>query len=319
MNTLRDCALSWTLRSALALALGLALTACGGGGSSDTAPRLIDLNPLPNQAIVYTSQRATGGITEKIQSLNQQGANGFAYIGSVAGAAQADELFVKAQPSTSYAYRSTTSPNTAAEWLNALNIEGANGYLLKSAVLSSGSATASNIVVKSSAPATFRYQLVAGNFDLSTLNTQGAAGYSYAGERLVGGATYLLFVKKDNSSAVYNYQTQPALNDAASLLSEMNALGNQRYVYISSLFISGSGLVSLYENNSTNSAPTQYVSLPSSGGLPTSELIQKANQQAANGYYYAGDLGLGGGSQIISLFYKGPAPSTHPINGPTFP
>jgi hypothetical protein len=317
MNSILHSVPQWLIGFSLALGL----TACGGGGNDASLPVSA---PAPSiTAITYISQAATpGDLAKTVQLLNAQGANGYAYIGNHAYGVQIDELFVKAQANASYSYRNTpAATDTAQAWVEQLNTEGRNGFLLKNTVPLTGGANAANLLLKSNTESfTYSYKLVPGQFALAELNNQGALGYAYRGDRVVGTdrATYMLFVKNDGSTAQFNYKTQPSIDDAAKLLAEMNTLGSQRYVYLSSLFTT-QGLVSLYEQNTSATAATEFLSLPTEAATPTSALIEKANEQAAKGYYYLGDLGFSRGTQIISLFYKGQAASSHPINGPTFP
>ncbi len=313
--------------------LALMVSACGGGGGStatsggDTAPVTTPAPattpvsaPVPAPAtsgVTYISRLAVTGATAAVGLLNQQGANGYAYIGpyassyAVAGAGlqsyTIEELFVKGPGSTTYQYKAVAVPVTPAGCLTLLNAEGANGYLYKGSQLSSA------LFVKSSARnTTYSYRLIPGFTTLAALNTNGADGYGSRGNYICGGV-HSLYVKDNSSSATFSYVTKPNSTTASTLLAEMNAMGALKYVYTGTYLLSD-GTVAIYEKNSTNTVTTEYTNDAASPSSTSSQtLIGKASQFAAAGFYYFGDLVVGG-----SFFYKG-ASVFNPLTGPVFP
>jgi hypothetical protein len=310
--------------------LALCLSSCGGGKNgegSETAPSSSSMNRN-----TYTNKPAAqGGIAEKVSLLNREGSRGYAYIGSHAHSSTVEELFIKKPDNTAYTYRSTPEVVGSIEaWVDQLNSEGRDGFLLKSPTLPNAGGIQENLFLKSHWRVnTYIYKVVAGSFSLTELNLQGASGYSYRGQRSGGDrGDFMFFVKNQGDPSnqafeqsyptKYSYKTKPALNDVSSLLDEMNTLGYQDYVYFSSMS-TDQGIVSLYERSNNNNYFTEFLSMPSQLDTTAPILIEKANQQAANGYEYWGELNLSNGTQVISLFYKGLGPSTHPTYGPTFP
>jgi hypothetical protein len=313
--------------------LTLCLSSCGGGKNgegSETAPSSSSMHRN-----TYTNKPAAqGGTAEKVSLLNREGSRGNAYIGSHANSSTFEELFIKESGNAFYTYRSTPEVVGSIEaWVDQLNSEGRDGFLLKSPTLPNAGGIQENLFLKGQRyygqNDTYIYKVVAGSFSLTELNLQGALGYSYRGQRSGGDrGDFMFFVKNQGNPSnqafeqshptKYSYKTKPALNDVSSLLDEMNTLGKEDYVYFSSLS-TDQGTVSLYERSNNNNYFTEFLSMPSQLDTTAPILIEKANQQAANGYEYWGELNLSNGTQVISLFYKGLGPSTHPTYGPTFP
>ena len=310
------------------------LAACGGGdgastpvvnGSGSQSP--ISTAPV---GINYTSQLAVAGAAAAVGLFNKQGADGYAYVGSYAfntgtGATPSyavEELFVKGQANTTYQYKAVSEPTPATDWLAMLNTEGANGYLYKGSQYFSGNSVSvptgptNALFVKSSARnTTYSYRQIAGASTLSALNANGADGFASRGEYAHGSAIYSVYVKDNSSSATFSYVTKPDNSTAPALLADMNTMGSQMYVYTGTYALGGS-IVAIYEKNSASTVATEYTNAPLSLTKSNQQLVSKANQFAATGYFYFGDLAVS--TNLFSFFYKGAA-VTNPISGPVFP
>jgi hypothetical protein len=185
-----------------------------------------------------------------------------------------------------------------------------------------GGEPASSLFVKSSTRnTTYSWRLVEGAFALTALNSNGADGYSYRGDYAIiqEGKQYGLYVKDNSSASTFSYTTMPDIDNASGLLTEMNSMGAQNFVYMGSQAL-GTSTVSVYQKNSASTKPTVFTSAASTPNQTTPELITKANQQGAQGNMYLSDLGFGSGTSatVTSFFYKGPA-SINPFYGPVLP
>jgi hypothetical protein len=286
--------------------------------------------PSATTGITYTSQLAVTGDAAAVGLFNQQGANGYAYIGpyvSYTGTGAAlsytvEELFVKGQANITYQYKAVVEPTPAADWLTLLNTEGANGYLYKGTQYFSGNSTsvstgaANALFVKSSAGSTtYSYRQIAGASTLAALNANGADGFASRGDYMHDGTAYSVYVKDNSSSATFSYVSMPDNTTAAALLADMNTMGAQMYVYTGT-YLLGGGTVAIYEKNSTNAVATEYTNAPLSLSSSSQTIVGNASQFVATGFYYFGDLVVG--TNPFSFFYKG-ATVTNPISGPVFP
>jgi hypothetical protein len=319
-----------------AVALFASLAACGGGGGDGGNPGTPPDGPggsgngpgggTIGDTIIFSSQPSATNTAATLTLLNQQGANGNAYIGPYTFASSTtplqftfDEIFVKAQSGVTYQYTSTTAPVSGAELQTLLNAQGDKGYLYK-VDTTFGAEPASSLFVKSSARNTiYSWRTVEGAFDLATLNNNGAQGYAYRGQYAIiqEGKQYGLYVKDNSSAATFSYTTMPAIDNATGLLAEMNSMGAQNFVFMGSQAL-GTSTVSVYEKNSASSKPTVFTSAASAAGQTTQQLISKANQQGVQGNMYVGEYPFDGNKSTTSFFYKGPA-SINPRYGPVLP
>jgi hypothetical protein len=323
-----------------AAALFASLTACGGGGdggNAGTPPGGSGGNGgsgngpgggAVGNTIGFSSQPSTTNTTAALALLNQQGASGNAYVGPHTFIVSTnplqytfDEIFVKAQPGTTYQYKSVAAPDNGSAVLAMLNAEGDKGYLYKGNTTFGGEPASSLFVKSSSRITTYSWRLVEGAFALATLNSNGAQGYAYRGDYAIiqEGKLYGLYVKDNSSAATFSYMAMPAIGNASGLLAEMNSMGAQNFVYMGSQTL-GTSSVSVYEKNSASTQATVFSSAASTLNQTTTELITKANQQGAQGNMYISDLEFGSGpsATATSFFYKGSA-SINPFYGPVLP
>ncbi len=334
---------SYTLLGAIATALLLGLSACGGGGAGGggsnggaidagggTGQQPKEPNTSPGggavaETIVFSSQPSGSNTTANLAMFNQQGANGNAYVGPTAfssglGQMTFDEIFVKAQPGTTYQYKYVATPASGNAVLSMLNAQGSMGYLFKGNQTQFADEPVRSLFVKSSTRnTTYNWRLVEGVFNLDNLNKNGAEGYAYRGGYVIvqESKEYSLYVKENNSPVTFSYKTTPAIDSAADRLADMNNQGAQNFVYMG-VQILGTSFVSLYEKNSASTKPTVFTSVASPAGQTTAQLIAKANLQGTQGYMYMGDIAFDAGRSVASFFYKGPA-SINPLNGPVLP
>jgi hypothetical protein len=332
-----------TLQLTLA-ALALAgLAACGGGGGGDsstpnnnntggTNTPTPTLTPTPNGQTTgeFSSLPAATNTAAALTMYNAQGAIGKAYVGPHAYSLSAapltyvfNNIFLKAQPGTTYQYESVPSPQAGQAFLSMLNAEGAKGYVFKTNQIY-GTDPVGSLFVKSSARSTtYSWRAITGTFALTELNKNGADGYAYRGSHVAvnGGTIYGLYVKDNSSSATFSYLTLPAIDSATGILAEMNAQGANQSVFMGNQ-VDGSTIVSLYVKSSANTTPTSFTSVTAPLAQTTAELIARANTQAALGFLYTGDLAFNAGSltgvNAASFYYKGSA-SLNPFNGPVLP
>jgi hypothetical protein len=330
--------LQHTLRLPFFSAVLLAgLAACGGGGgggdggNAGTPPNGSGNGPgggSISDTVVFSSQPATTNTAAALALLNQQGASGNAYVGPHTFTNSTnplqytfDELFVKAQPGTTYQYKSIATPGSGSAVQAMLNAEGDKGYLYKGNTTFGGEPASSLFVKSSTRNTTYSWRLVEGEFALTALNSNGADGYAYRGDYAIiqEGKQYGLYVKDNSSAATFNYTTMPDIDNASGLLTEMNSMGAQNFVYMGSQAL-GTSTVSVYQKNSASTKATVFTSAASTPNQTTTELITKANQQGAQGNMYLSDLGFGSGTSatVTSFFYKGPA-SINPFYGPVLP
>jgi hypothetical protein len=272
-----------------------------------------------------------------IQSWNQQGANGFAFVSGLSyitniGTGQPpkyelNDLFARGQGNATYSYKAVIQAADAAGLASQLNAEGAAGFLFKLPfyyMYSNSPAVDPTylMLVKSSVRnTTYSYRVIPvaepGELKLGDLNAEGSAGYSYRGNYAIGGSYYRIHVKDNSSSATYNYLTTPAIDSHDALLDEMNVQGAQKYMYkgaLSNYFVAS--VFSLYEKVSTTTAPIVFVKTASSPNVSPTELLAQAEPLAGQGYLVWNKLLLA--NQYAFYFYKGP-PSSHPLYGPVFP
>jgi hypothetical protein len=313
---------------------------------------------IPNTGITYTSQSYTPGVTDVLAMYNQQGANGYAYVGPFAfinGTAQAPiysyiEIFVKAQTNTTYQYKTVAEPVAAADWLTMLNTQGATGYLYKASsifspatfnLMNPSSNTFSSLFVKSSAMnTTYSYRQGSGRLptsgvtlsaELSELNTNGADGFAWRLGHASNGKIYNLYVKDNSSSATYSYTSMPQLptTSAAAFAAELNTMGTQLYTAQGGVVLDSSNInsiVTIYEKKSTNNVPPQYTFDPTP--VVTSLLtpnLSLTNQQMLdkfNSYaatgYYAAGT-ISGNNLPYWFFYKGTSLALNPLLGVVLP
>lgn len=285
--------------------------------------------------IVFKTESAVAGQAAALQTLNQQGAQGFAWISGLAvqtgisgGLPQFAfaDLYAKAEPGVTYQYVADAAVSDPSQFLAQLNGRGAEGYVFKGQYAFNPSTSPTTqfyyVFVKSTRRATtYSYRLLqqpsASTLNLTELNQQGREGYAYRGPLLFGTQAVSLYVKDNTNGATYAYETTPALSSAAAALAEMNARGAQFFALRGTFFTGGTTLA-LYERASTTTSAIQYATAPSQPNEPFAALVAKANDFAARGLIYWSDFVFNNGSEYVSLFYKGP-PVSHPLYGVVFP
>lgn len=252
--------------------------------------------PPPNDGTampIYEGKPYVEDRSGLLAQANSQGARGFALNGSL-GSVAGDfiNLYVKLGGAT-YSYEMLDTPATADALLAQSNAQGARGYL------GYGSTLSGAIYVKSSAEAgPFRYEhlpytTVASDF-LAQANQQGNRGYFFAGNYILGGNTFSIYVKDNSRNAIYSYQLLPlSLQDAPTdFLAQANAQGQQGYLYRGANVFLGSPAAEQYKNmyvkDATQNPRFEYKLLP--GGTSSSSLVTQANAEGAFGYLFGAPL-----------------------------
>jgi hypothetical protein len=254
--------------------------------------------------------------------LNAQGASGNAYMGPFILGNVQSEVFVKAQSGTTYQYAADASIKTVSGFVAALNARGAQGYVFKGPMIFEGSSTEYDVFVKSSAKTgVYSYQVsdytAVRNTVLEDMNARGAQGFAYAGDLFLATDNKFirLFVKDSGSSATYSYQFKPLLTNRDALLSEINSLGANGFVWKGG-YVFGLNDQSFYEKASTTTSAVSFA-MPAAVTSNMADLMAQANQFAAQGNYYWGAYQIAPGN-TVSVYYKGP-PTTLPLLGVVIP
>jgi hypothetical protein len=296
-------------------------TAQGGGGTAGN---------------IFKTEAPRVGRDAALQTLNQQGAAGFAFVTGLAvqtnpGAGLPEfalaDLYAKGDAGVTYQYVTDLSVDNAAAFLNRVNSRGAEGYVLKAQyafnptnILTTDSYY---LFAKSTRRATtYSYRLLpqasTSSPSLAEINQQGSAGYVFRVTLIFGTQVVSLYVRDNTNGATYTYETTPMPNSSAAALSEFNAQGARFFIYKGGL-VADSGLLNLYERASTTTVVPQYAMTPTNAFEPIADRVNKANDFAGRGLFYQGELAFNGSADIVSLFYKGPAVVLNPFFGVVFP
>jgi hypothetical protein len=296
-------------------------TAQGGGGTAGN---------------IFKTEAPRAGRDAALQTLNQQGAAGFAFVTGLAvqtnpGAGLPEfalaDLYAKGDAGVTYQYATDLAVDNATAFLNRVNSRGAEGYVLKAQY----AFNPTNILTTDSyylfakstrRAATYSYRLLpqasTSSPSLAEINQQGSAGYAFRVTLIFGTQVVSLYVRDNTNGATYTYETTPMPNSSAAALSEFNAQGARFFIYKGGL-VADSGLLNLYERTSTNTVVPQYAMTPTNAFEPIADRVTKANDFAGRGLFYQGELAFNGSADIVSLFYKGPAVVLNPFFGVVFP
>lgn len=227
---------------------------------------------------------------------NAQGANGYAYLfGSAVTAAEYINLYVK-DLATTYAWEALDLPATATALQAQLNAQGARGYA-RGTFMTDGAVTSVFYVKDAQGLAPFSYELLpsqnSSSAFLNQANAQGARGFHFVGNFIIGGATVAIY-GKDRSSARYVYALQAPTGEAApeSFLAQANAQGLQGYRFVGEYVFAGEpggqAYKNIYVKDSTQAATFDYKALGATSG--SGALLTQANAEGQSGYFYAGSM-----------------------------
>ena len=153
----------------------------------------------------------------------------------------------------------------------------------------------------------------------NTLNGRGQNGYAYRGLMQFGAATQALFVRDSSRPGPFSYRLLEAAGTQAALSGQLAAQAAEGYRYIGPLQLGVSRV--LYQREQGDAYPVggKVRATVLQGG--DSALVQALNGEAANGYFYLGDLVLtdaGAAMTMVSVFSAGTQPA-HPLSGPVWP
>lgn len=268
-------------------------------------------------ALSYTGQATPASASGARTLYNAQGALGYAYMTGLASynPSWSSAIFARG-PGATYQYELLDAAGSAAERLERFNAQGRRGFAFKSTeVYGSDYLSAYDVFVKGSANAgTYSYRLVAESFALDKLNANGADGYAYRAQIVIGAATYSLYARDSAQAGSFSFTSKPMKTFATGLLEEINTMGAQFYALQGMMFADGQ-FTTLYMKHSANTTPYVYsTALKSAASAQVG--IDLFNTQAALGKAYWGDLAEG--ASTVALFYTGKHIG-HPLAGPTFP
>lgn len=209
----------------------------------------------------------------KVQQLNRQGANGFAFkldVGFSSGS-QFRSLFVKdLTKATTFSYERQPAIATLTRdgFLAQLNAAGARGFRLVGGLIVGpfGNQEAFNLYVKDSSGATYNYTFVDVAFPygmangealLQRLNEMGAQGSFYLGAFLVSpapGAGVQVFEKSSLQVGAIDYRVQASASSASLAQRQANFNENaaQGYFFLSDVATDDSAQSTMSVRNATN-------------------------------------------------------------------
>ncbi len=266
---------------------------------------------------------------EALDSLNKQGALGYAYAGGLQyiGLTMADSwmvsLYAKGPSAVKYSYEFIAPP--VARWEDELvkfQELGARGYLYKhTAFFSPWTGPGSgwgykepryDVFVKGSRVATtYHYRIDEAPFTAQTLNVQGAQGYRFLSKVYTHPKTYNLYVRDMNSNTVYDYveAEYKQLNDG--LMEQLDTMGAASYAYLGEIYRDAKP-VALFSRSSDYRGPYVYTAMLMMSDSPQAD-VKLMSERALKGEAYWGRA-----SPNFAIFYRG-SPITRPFQGVTFP
>jgi len=220
------------------------------------------IKPTPAAAFSYAKVALDASTQTRagyLAMLDAQGANGFAYKGSIVFGSSSHVFFVKDTTRTA-TYTYLTDPlctdKTSCEML--FNQRGAAGYtFIASVVPNLLDATASSHIFQKTGMATYSYSMAAMLSERQALsaemNTRGAKGDIWRGPYVTGGAQFTLYEKASTTTGPITC----ALDDDASgaaLIAALDARGNNGFLYFGPYFASSVSLIA-YCKGATPSLP----------------------------------------------------------------
>jgi hypothetical protein len=286
----------------------------------------------PRSAPTFLSRPSPTSAPAAVALFNEQGKNGYAYLGPFFVGAASHEVFVKAETGTTYTYdvvEKAPDASTGNGLLGRLSAKGREGYIYKGpAFFGADFSTSYLIFVKSSAKkTTYSYRSTSWPTEepamVSDLNTNGAAGFAYLGDLVPDPAQanvgVRLFVKDDKATTTFSYATKPHLVDRGQLLAEIVAAGAAKATWQGG-YVFGAGTNALqtrtlYETSSSTIKPTSCSFL---SPVPTSidAVISSANENAAKGDIFWGQYQVG--TDIVTISCTS-LPATLPLIGVVLP
>jgi len=221
---------------------------------------------------------------------NTQGANGYAYL---TGYAVTDKDFINLYVkdlATTYSWEALDPPSSGASLEAQLNAQGARGFAHHTFLLDSVLYMKDAIGL-----APFLYELwpsqtTSAGF-LSQANVQGAKGFFFLGEFLIGGTTVAIY-GKDSSNARYSYLLQSPISSATpdSFVMQANSLGQQGYRFMGERFYSGNpgneSFKAVYLKDTTQTATFEFKTRATTIGV--SSLLTQTNAEGQLGYVFYG-------------------------------
>lgn len=248
-----------------------------------------------------------------------QGANGFAYLsGMVFGQTTFNNIYVK-DIATTYRWEALDLPATAAALQAQFNAQGARGFAFRN-VLTDGQVNSVYYIqdaLANQALAPYSYELLpspmaTSSAFLAQANDQGARGFAFLGEFMIGGAPVAIY-GKDSSAARYTYAVQASASNMApaAFVTQANTQGQQGYVFIGEYVFTGNpaneAFKSLYMKDTTQAVTVDYQALSPTNS--SGDFLAQANAQGQAGYYHAGAMvffpnGTSQPSEIRNLYAK---------------
>ncbi|MDR2990363.1 MAG: hypothetical protein LBU72_00255 [Burkholderiaceae bacterium] len=263
-----------TTKLTIAVICGLALTACGGGGDDSG-----------NGSSNDNSAAQIGGVPPGGDS-------------SSGGSSSGNTLTFRYE-----ALASVDDPMTGstASFLTQVNAEGAKGYRYLSDDGFSNDAI-SSIFVNDGTVSSYTYELIADPGNIPDLviqaNTEGAKGYRYEGELMIGAANYSLYRQDNGSSATYTYVADSVPTSATDWLVQADGRGQSGYWLVSPIGY-GSTESNLYMKNNASSTTYTYDALTPPASL--ADLLTQLNSEGAKGYRAKGEMVIGGEEQWLYM------------------
>lgn len=252
---------------------GLALSACGGDGSSDTT----SASGTSGNGSTNTGTGSSGSQTSYTVTPSVNGGNG--------AISPSTAVSVQSGATTSFTLR-------PASGYNVITVSGScGGSLASNDVYTTKAVTANCTVVAAFAlggsaggsALTPRYEALTSASDsnslLSLLNTEGAKGFRYLGDVFYGSSA-AIFVN-DGAAPSYTYELLSEPGSASDLVSQANTEGAKGYRY------DGPNILgSLYRKDSGSSATYTYVA--ASASVSDADFLAQLDGQGQSGYWFYG-------------------------------
>ncbi len=274
----------------------------------------------------YRCEEPSEALDTSLAAMNALGARGYAFVSVLAQADGSGDFYLSDSAHQGVRLEYALAPQAASSEaeLARCNQQGASGWAFKGPV-GYGGAVYTLFVRETGGKQRFVYEKMPLPTALSQagfqaqLNAQGARGFRLVGPMSVGGEIFNLYVK-DASTTTYSYSLQDItdMHLPQVLLKRLETMGAQGYLYLGGMVLAGSTGAQVYEKSSAQSGRVDYhlQELPDQTSL--AQFLDGLNERAAQGYFFYGELVLGG-QRVHKLSVRGAVALRHPLAGITFP
>lgn len=312
-----------------------------GGGDSGSSDPGSGGNPGGGSGAVTGTYRLQAGASSNAQGLadaNRMGAEGYALVTSLANTVGTSvtigDYYMSDTAHTGHKLTYALQPDeaTLAGFLDQLNRQGANGYALKSSVVSSADfQDVQNLYVKNTSRSDqFSYEAL--TTDLQTpqamadeLNRQGSRGFRFIGPMIVGSTMFTLYVRRSDG-VTYQYTVEAESNaytaaDRAGLQAVLDAKGAGGWLIRGTEAkgpVQAPSFMNIYEKSSAQSGAIEYAVEATSNNASLQDLLGSMNSNAAKGFFWLSQ-DITGDGKINTISVKNGGTLLHPLSGVSFP